>query len=111
MCTRSILAGKSTSDLLGALNNEIVYYTVQDQRTVRETNNSHPAAQCRLDTMMAGALCDVLWDDSVVPGKGSGKSAAKAAADQVSCVRLNGGSQNTLDEIQQGFKPRCWYAP
>jgi len=111
ICNRSILAGKSTSDLIGALNNEVVFYTTQDQGTVRQTNNNHPAAQCRLDTMMAGALCDILWDDSVVPGKGVSRGAAKTAADRVACVRPTDLPQSPMDEIQLGFKPRCWYAP
>jgi len=104
LCIRSLVAGKSTSDLLAALNGETVYYTEQDTSTIKTTDNKHPKAQCRLDTMLAGALCDTPWDDFKIPR-------AKSESALVSCVRNNQAEGDAITSIQKGLRPRCWYAP
>jgi len=62
----------------------------QDKSKVSKTNNRHPAAQCRLDTYFAGALCDKPIDedvDALDPNIGA-------------CSIANG------DKI--GVRPACW---
>jgi hypothetical protein len=83
-CARSLKAGLSLATLLATLNNEpMPSYDTFDPTVVRKTKQEHPAAQCRLDTYLAGAVCDKEWNDKVIPKN------AKAT-----CAR-----------------PRCWYAP
>ena len=63
-----------------------------DSRKVRRTFNSHPAAQCRLDTYFAGALCDRDYREDVASY-----------------------SKHTLCSTKQGdtlgIRPRCWFRP
>jgi len=101
-CQRAMLAGKALADLLGALGGETVNFDTPDTSTVTRTNNEHPAAQCRLDTYVAGALCGAkTWDYGFIPGKGQAQHnsmAAQAEAYQHSC------------ETGDGARPKCWFA-
>ena len=84
-CARTLKAGLSLANLLAALNDEPTpSYETFDPTQVRTTQQSHPAAQCRLDTYLAGAVCEKPWNDRVIPRN------AKASCDN---------------------RPRCWYAP
>ena len=106
LCYRSMMAGKSLADLLSALKNAEVSFETPSRNKVSRTNNSHPAGQCRLDTYMAGALCDADWDNDLIPGKklGSGKNRAdgEEEAATVSCSRSIG--------YEVGVRPTCWFA-
>lgn len=101
-CYRAIAAGKSLATLLGALNNETVSYETPDQNVVTKTNHEHPAAQCRLDTYVAGALCgSANWDYALIPGKAMPKHNSmdsQAEAYEHSC------------KDGAGARPHCWYA-
>lgn len=89
ICKRIVNASMSLGKLLAALGNDKIpsIYT-PDTRVVTTMQDSHPRAQCRLDTMVAGVKCKKVWDDSVMPK-------TKAEMSQVTC----------------DSKPRCWYAP
>jgi hypothetical protein len=102
ICYRSMVAGKSLADLLAALGNTKANFETPDTTVVSKTNNSHPAAQCRLDTYVAGALCGASkWDYNLIPGKSFPKrnsmDAQKEAYDH-SC------------ETGEGARPKCWFA-
>ena len=96
LCYRSMLAGNSLANLLGALRKVSVDWETPDPKTVKRTSHSHPAAQCRLDTYMAGALCDSEFDPNIIPR--SEKVAASG-----SCHIVNGD--------EDGLRPRCWFSP
>lgn len=103
VCYRTIAASKSLADLLAALEGSKVSFDTPDTSVVDVTNDDHPAAQCRLDTYVASALCgSAKWDYSLIPGKGSdeGSVAAQKAAFAHSCE----GDPETQ-------RPRCWFAP
>lgn len=108
LCFRIMLASKSISDLLGALTNTQVFFDQHDQKTVNKTFNSHPAAQCRLDTYMAGSLCSKEYDPTVIPGKtgrrGSNNLEAEKESARVHCANATEFSPSTL-------RPRCWFKP
>ncbi|MBQ49168.1 MAG: hypothetical protein CMP10_17455 [Zetaproteobacteria bacterium] len=58
------------------------------------TWHAHPSAQCRLDTLVAGALCEVDWKDDVIP----------MTYEQIhfySCTSFGG--------YVVGVRPRCWF--
>ncbi len=96
LCYRSMLAGKSLADLLGALKKSPVNWDKPDTKKVSRTNNAHPAAQCRMDTYMQGALCHAAFDPNIIP------RTEKAAAEN-SCHAAN--------EDTEGLRPRCWFKP
>jgi hypothetical protein len=104
ICYRGLVAGKSLADLLGALGSEpAVSFDTPDTSVVTRTNHEHPAAQCRLDTYVAGALCgNAKWDYTLIPGKSMANHnsmEAQAEAYAHSC------------ETGEGARPKCWYAP
>lgn len=113
LCARIALAGKSLGDLLGALEGHTVDYGMPDTHVVSQTIASHPAAQCRLDTYLAGAFCGVFFNFNIIPGIGDpiGQNSAHAelTAATTSCFPASAliGTPG-----YDGFdRPRCWFAP
>lgn len=95
MCTRSSLAGLSLARLLGSLRkgSKAPTFGSPDKSIVRSTNHNHPAAQCRLDTYFAGAVCDMSENDDV------------SDTDETigTCSRAKSHSE--------GLRPFCWFKP
>lgn len=102
ICYRAILAGKSLGDLLAGGPDKVAFNT-PDTSVVSRTNNQHPAAQCRLDSYVAGALCGASkWNYDLIPGKGMVNRNSIDAQNEAfahSCVE------------GPGARPRCWFAP
>lgn len=94
MCYRIMMAGRSLAELLGA--GAKVSFKTPDTRTVSSTNHSHPAAQCRLDTYMAGALCRAKFAPGTIPD-------SETASASYTCANKS--------LYSEGLRPRCWYAP
>jgi hypothetical protein len=87
ICQRSLAGGLSLGKLLAALNNERVpSYSTPDKTIVKTTMDSHPKAQCRVDTYRLGAICTKEWNNSIMP-----KSSAEMR-------------QNSCAE-----RPKCWF--
>jgi len=112
LCARIALAGKSLGDLLGALENRTVDYGTPDPNVVSQTISEHPAAQCRLDTYLAGAFCGVFFNFNIIPGIGDpiGQNSAHAelVASTTSCFPAS-ALIGTMG--YNGFdRPRCWFA-
>ncbi|SMF30079.1 hypothetical protein [Pseudobacteriovorax antillogorgiicola] len=105
LCYRSMMGGKALADLLSALRNQTVSFETPSKSKVSRTDNSHPAGQCRLDTYMAGALCDAEWDPFTIPGKslGSRRNGADGERDSLAhtCSRTSG--------TEVGVRPACWF--
>lgn len=97
LCYRVAMASYSAADLLGTLFREPkVSFDKKDAGVVSRTFESHPKAQCRLDTYFAGALCIVEFDDALIPR-------TRSEVENTSCVRVNGFDVST--------RPLCWYKP
>ena len=107
LCYRTMLASKSLADLLAALRGDTVDFATPDSNEVSRSNDRHPAAQCRLDTYVAGATCLMDFDPMTIPGKIDGQASNSEEAEEesnlVSCARIA--------EFDQGTRPRCWYRP
>ena len=94
LCQRIAMAGKSLGQLLGSLGGDsAVNFSTPDKKTVKKTNDAHPAAQCRLDTYFNGSLCDKSFTEDVsetspIPG---------------TCIKRDG--------YKVGPRPLCWYKP
>jgi hypothetical protein len=94
ICIRSVKAGISTATLLSALGNQgVPKIETPDSTRVSRTSDTHPKGQCRLDTMLAGALCTQQWDIDVIP--------VKSELAEYTCMRSEG---YTLQA-----RPECWY--
>lgn len=94
LCKRSSLGGTSVAGLFQDLRKEPTApdYSKPDTSKVKKMFDDHPATQCRMDTYLAGAVCDV------------DKSVALSDTDyrQGACVE---------NVAKVGFRPRCWFAP
>lgn len=94
LCMRGSMAAQSTANLLASLRrSDLPKFDTPDESEVSKTDNSHPQAQCRLDTYFQGALCDLHLEDELSdkdPNIGT-------------CNRKNG------DTI--GLRSLCWFKP
>jgi len=86
ICKRAMMGGVSLANLLGVLGGTSVSINTKDTSQVSKTSDAHPAAQCRLDTYVAGSLCKNSWEDGIIP---------ETVQESPSCPN----------------RPRCWYAP
>jgi len=81
LCYKTVFGGMSFVKALGKINEqeEVPSVNTPDLNEVGATDNMHPAAQCRLDTFLAGALCPtvfqagrdptlVYYDETKIPG-------------------------------------------
>jgi hypothetical protein len=94
LCVRTGMAGQGLANLFGALGKSgAPIPDTPDRNEVGQTNDRHPAAQCRLDTYIQGALCDIDHNTDL------SQSDAKV------------GACNRSDSYATGIRPLCWYAP
>jgi len=107
LCYRTVIAGKHLADLLGALGGTEASYDTPDTSVVRTTNHAHPAAQCRLDTYIAGALCTNDYDKTVIAGKDLGAGRNGTEAESRSATQYCA----SRDNFEFGTRPTCWFHP
>lgn len=95
ICEKGSMIGYTLASVLNDLSgsSKPVDFSTPDKTEVTKINNSHPKAQCRLDTYFAGAVCGVSYTEnfsrySPVPG---------------ACAEEKGD--------KTGTRPHCWYKP
>ncbi len=94
LCLRTVMAGKSLSDLLASGRSSVMpNLLTPDSKQVCKSNPKHPKAQCRLDTYYQGALCYV------------GDTRTLSSTDP------NQGTCNRLARYNVGLRPLCWFKP
>ncbi|MGE0173088.1 MAG: hypothetical protein AB7T49_09895 [Oligoflexales bacterium] len=96
LCYRMLWASKAVGEFLAFFEGTNVDFETADTSTVDYTLYTHPSAQCRFDTLVAGALCMKAFPQDSIP---SGAASAKAS----SCSRSEG--------YDVGYRPRCWFGP
>lgn len=113
LCARIALASKSTADLFASLEGTSVSFDTHDSRIVARTNTAHPAAQCRLDTYVAGALCGVFHDFNIIPGIDDpiGRNSAHAELTAATSSCLPASAALGTPGYNGHDRPRCWFAP
>ena len=94
-CLRNAESGRDLATLLNDLSRgkTAPRFDTPSESVVRRTSNSHPKAQCRLDTYYAGSLCTVDPEvdfDNKDPLVGA-------------CNRVDGATTSA--------RPLCWYKP
>src|SRR5690606_38100210 len=96
LCYRIADASYSQALLLARLTKKTtVDFASPSDKEVWWTNRMHPDPQCRLDTMIAGALCLQDFDEHILPKD-------EQTAMLYSCSQL---------DYAVGFRPRCWFKP
>lgn len=92
ICQRSAMAGLAVSKFLQvvAKSKKVPDFSSPDRKKVLLTSNSHPEAQCRLDTYFQAALCD------------------KDENEEISNTDLSVGTCTHSNGYSVGFRPRCW---
>jgi hypothetical protein len=94
ICQRTAMAGKSVANLFSKLRKIAVpKFDTPDKKVVSNTNHSHPAPQCRLDTYYQGAICAM--DENTDVSQKDFKVG--------SCIRQKG-------KQVIGVRPNCWFA-
>lgn len=95
ICIRTAIAGISLANVLHSLGRGVQELSLEtpDPEMVKQTNHSHPAAQCRLDTYFSGAVCE------------------KSYTEDVSFENENIGVCSRFNNFELGNRPRCWYMP
>ena len=111
LCYRISMAGKSLADLLAAMEGTTVDFTTPDNSTVATTNVSHPPAQCRLDTYVAGGLCTVYPELDLVPGENSAMGRNSIQAELEAAVYSCMPTSPLVGAIDYNGRnrPRCWF--
>ncbi len=94
VCARTAQAALSVTALFQELSGDPApRFDTPDPSVVAQTNDDHPATQCRLDTYFQGALCTKSY---LIPMSDTDPAAGACVASQGYTV---------------GLRPRCWYAP
>lgn len=92
LCERIGMASLSVGKLLSSLkDNAVINFETPDKSIVKKTEKTHPKAQCRLDTYLAGLVCD---NEEVMNRKDPLAGA---------CLKRDG--------YTEGLRPLCWYKP
>lgn len=93
ICIRGAMAGVSVANLFHSISGDTKDpdFSTPDKNVVNVTFDKHPANQCRLDTYLQGALCEVSFHEDL-----SYSSEATGA-----CHAKNGH--------KVGLRPKCWF--
>ena len=94
LCVRIGMAGQSTANFLASARSKpLPDFATPDTTAVSQTNNAHPAAQCRLDTYLAGVVCEKTLNEDV------------SQKDEVP------GTCHPTTGQTVGNRPLCWFKP
>lgn len=95
ICVRGGMAGLSVAKLFQSLRQSTVEpkFDTPDTKVVAKTDDAHPATQCRLDTYLQGALCEVSSDENVTASS-----------------EVTGTCHGSLGHTS-GLRPLCWFKP
>jgi hypothetical protein len=95
LCMREGMAGMVGARLFQSMGKQATApkFDTPDPRQVGQTDDDHPATQCRLDTYYAGTIC--VHDRSV----------------ELSDTDPNVGTCSEANGQHDGVRPRCWFAP
>jgi hypothetical protein len=93
-CYQNVAAGQSLANLLATLGGAAMpKLTTPDPRVVTTVLESHPQAQCRLDTYFHGGLC------------------TESVSADVDANDATVGTCNTSEGNTSGIRPLCWFKP
>lgn len=93
LCLRSAFAAQSLAHMLASFEpgSQTPQFNTPDKKVVRKTEDGHPEAQCRVDTLFNAATC--LADKNLEMGSDVLKGACVQGVDRF------------------GWRPLCWFKP
>lgn len=108
LCYRILTAVESMIKTMSTLMNKpMPDFETPDLTAVPQTSHKHPPVQCRMDTTLQGALCQAVFNESLIPGKnvngGINSVEAEEEAATFSCTAFSG--------FNVGLRPTCWFKP
>jgi len=88
-----------------------VDFATPDTHVVSTTNVNHPAAQCRLDTYVLGALCTIYPNLDLIPGEDAAGGRNSVLAELQAAVYSCLPSSPLVGAVNYNGKnrPRCWF--
>ena len=105
ICYRSIVVAKKAMRWLGYTTD----ITTPDTSVTSKTKGGHFNAQCRFDTMVAGALCNERNDLSLIPGLIPSPVTGRYADHSVASEQQ--ARPYACHGDHPGARPRCWFKP
>jgi hypothetical protein len=96
LCYRQMIASKVVAQLLASRQDTVVDFDTPDPIATDVMVFTHPKAQCRLDTLMAGAICQAEWNHEALPR-------TEASIEPYTCTAAGG--------FEFGLRPYCWFKP
>jgi len=94
LCIRSSTASLHISKIMESINNDgPIDFQTPDHSVVPRTLSDHPRSQCRLDTFLQGALCEVSYKKELSKNN-----------------PVKGACNRTTHHVL-GNRPLCWYKP
>lgn len=96
LCYRILNAAESWGQILSPLTPPQI--DTPDPGVVVKTWHGHSSPQCRVDTVVAGALCNGIWNEQKIPGLNNPQNQRSVNAEQEA---LPYACHN---------RPKCWYA-
>ena len=92
LCQRIALAAQAISKINAQIRSApMPDFSTPDLTRVMITDDKHPVAQCRLDTLFQGALCTLDWKKTV------------------SQLYEGPGTCHPKEGYEKGIRPLCWY--
>ena len=108
LCYRVANASQALTSLFAAARKiPVPRFDTPDATWVPVTNVSHPEPQCRLDTLMAGALCGLTNSAETIVGRDVPQGRNSREAEAQSLLSQCHEAQGSL----RGVRPRCWFSP
>lgn len=106
LCYRITAASESVIKTMAALMNKPVpQFSTPDANVRTTTLESHPAIQCRMDTLFQGGLCVTEFDDRLIPGKKPTSARTTVSAEREAALQ----SCSALGSFTLGLRPACWF--
>lgn len=99
ICYRTVKAGTSMATMLAGPEGKVDFES-PDYNRLSYTSQKHPAAQCRLDTYTAGALCEL--DDTSLAF--DDKTAKTKLTTEFLC-----NDRTSNSDIKVERRPKCWF--
>jgi hypothetical protein len=105
LCYRISVASLELSSLLSRLADaKPASFLTPDPTEIETTLKFHPNAQCRLDTFLAGSLCNASFDELLIPGFAPNLNQKEKEIEALgaSCSQYSPGQE-------LAGRPKCWF--
>ncbi len=108
LCYRILSASQSMTRTMAAIKGQAApQFSTPDNSQVENSFSGHPAIQCRMDTVLKGALCKAAFNETLIPGKKTPGGRFGLEAEKEASV--NSCTQHS--QHQEGLRPACWFKP